>query len=635
MAQLQQPNIPQMPPYYYPPRRRRWWIPVLIIGIVFLLFVLPILVFLGLAGSFFSKEPVEVRSNSVLYLDLGMKLDEYSGGNPIQAIFGETSASYNDVLQAIRRAKSDDKIKGIYYKAGGTQMGYAKNLELIDALADFKKSGKFIFAYFEMGTESDYLRSLPADKIFMPSEGMMSLNGFGINTMFFKGLLDKIGIEFTVQQFEDYKSAGEMYSRKNFSDSTKKEYRVILNQRHNSFVDAVSKFRKLDKDMINNVLNRGVYTADSLLALGFIDSLASELEVKEMMKSLTNKHEKDSKKSKLRLVGISDYLNNITSNDAEIADKDKQIAIIYAVGPIVDQESNNFNTDKQITKKLATYIKQAREDKKIKAIILRVDSPGGSVMASDAIWSEVYKTRGVKPIYSSMSDVAASGGYYISMACDTIIAHPSTLTGSIGVIVSIPNINGLLKKLDITSDTLSTTAAAQDLSVNYPFNAKQLDKLHNLSKSVYFRFVNKVAQGRHKTFEETRALAKGRVWSGEDAKKYGLVDTLGGLQTAINIAKRRLGISENVKIRIREYPEKEDEVEAILKLFKISRHNDEDTRISSLLEEYFTSKNLSVKDVYDNIPELMKLQLKYTLSLLQISQKEPVMVAMPDYIDIR
>ncbi len=631
----QQSGMPPYPPYYPPPqpRRTRWWIPVLIIVVILGIFTIPVFVLLGLAGSAFTNEPVEVRNNSVLYLNLGEKLEEHTGGGSIFEAFGEKSQpNFFEVLQSIKRAKGDDRIKGIYYKARGTAMGFAKNIELIEAINDFRKSGKFVYAYIDMGTEADYMRALPADKIFMPSEGMVELNGFGVNSMFFKGMLDKVGIEFHVEHFEDFKSAAESFNRKGFSDSARKQLRIIVQQRHRNFVDAIANYRKLDKEMINEVLNRGVYTADSLKALGFVDSLMTEADLKDMLKNMTNKNENDSKKHKLRLVDVSDYMNADFNDDKPVPDKD--IAIIFASGTIVDQASGGMNSEKQITKKLAEYIRKAREDKKIKAIILRVDSPGGSVMTSDIIWQEVMKTRGVKPIYASMSDVAASGGYYIAMACDTIIAHPATITGSIGVIAAIPNFSGLLGKLDITSDTISSTKATQELSFNYPFNQAQKNKLHDMIQGVYFRFVNKVAESRKKTFDETRSLAKGRVWTGEDAKKMGLVDVLGGLQDAINITKARIGVPAGKKVFIKEYPVKEDPFDMIFKLFG-KKDSDDEVSINKVIDGYFSRGNSTYTEIYNNMPEPMKRQMDYMRTLLYMSYKDPVMIAMPNYIEIR
>ena len=250
-------------------------------------------------------------------------------------------------------------------------------------------------------------------------------------------------------------------------------------------------------------------------------------------------------------------------------------------------------------------------------------------MTSDVIWKEVMNTKGVKPIYASMSDVAASGGYYVSMACDTIIAHPATVTGSIGVIAAMPNISGLLGKLDITMDTMTTTPAANDLSINYPFTQRQKDKLHGLIEKVYFRFVNKVAEGRKMTFEQARALAKGRVWTGEDAKRIGLVDVLGGLGDAIKIAKARIGVKENQKVSLVEYPRPEDPIEEIIKMFKGSKDGD-DANIKATFENYFRRGSSTYSEIYSIMPPLMRMQIDYARTLIMMSQKEPYLFAMPN-----
>lgn len=629
--QQQSQPYPPFPPYYQPPKRRRWWIPVLIIGIIFLVIIVPVIMFFALASSVFDEEPIVVKNNSVLVLKFGEKIEEYSAGSRFDELFGQKTASFNDMLTALRNARNDDRIKGLYINVTSTQSGFAKNLELMDAIQEFRNSGKFVYSFIEMGTEADYMKALPADKIFMPQEGLVSLNGFGIEGMFMKGLFDKIGLQFHVEQFEDFKSAGESMSRRNFSDSAKKEYRVILEQRHRLFVDAVVKYRKLDRAFVNAALDRGLYTADTLKALGFVDSLMALSDFKEMLKNQTNKDsetKKDKKdKKKLNTISVADYVRSDYEDDREYVE-DKQIAIIYGSGAIMDQQQG-FSDEKIITRKLASYIKKARENDKIKAIILRIDSPGGSVMTSDAIWKEVMNTKGVKPIYASMSDVAASGGYYVSMACDSIIAHPATITGSIGVIASIPNISGMLGKLDITLDTMSTTASAQDLSVNYPFSKRQIDKLHSMIEKVYFRFVTKVADGRKITFDQARAMAKGRVWTGEDAKRIGLIDVLGGMQDAIRIAKARIGVSDKQKVSVVEYPRPEDPIEAIIRMFKGSNDND-NVSISKAFSRAIGQSNSVYAEIYEMMPPILRMQMDYVRTLYAIGRNEPYMFALPN-----
>ena len=254
-----------------------------------------------------------------------------------------------------------------------------------------------------------------------------------------------------------------------------------------------------------------------------------------------------------------------TKSDREGIDRDNQIAIIFASGAISTPSSNPFENETIISSSaFISNLKKAVNNKKVSAIIIRINSPGGSVLVSDEIYTAILKAKEKKPIYCSMSAMAASGGYYLASACDKIIASPSTLTGSIGVISMIPNLNGLINKLGISIDTISTGPSAQDLNNMIPFSQRQKDKLHTLSKGVYFRFIEKVAKSRNKTFEETRALAKGRVWTGADAYRLGLVDTLGGLQTVIAMVKKDLGVPQEQKIRLQTYPRSEDGLNALL-----------------------------------------------------------------------
>ena len=300
MAENQQ-NVPPVPPppyYMYPQRKTRWWIPVVIIGGILLVGIIFIMVIVGSIGASFSfnKEPVSIKQNSILYLDLGKIVSEYPASSPFDFLQNGYKASFLDIIEAIKRAKDDKRIDGIYYKASIAQIGFAKAKEIQDALADFKTSGKFIYAFLETGREIDYYLALPADKIFTSSEGIIEINGFGASSVFMKGLFEKLGIDFYVLGFEDFKSAGEQLSRNNFSDSAKKQLRVILQQRYDMFLEAVVKYRKMDKEKVKDAMERGVYTADSLLALGFVDSLINESNLKEMLKDMTCKTGTDKNK---------------------------------------------------------------------------------------------------------------------------------------------------------------------------------------------------------------------------------------------------------------------------------------------------------------------------------------------------
>ncbi|MFY8161955.1 MAG: S49 family peptidase, partial [Candidatus Kapaibacteriota bacterium] len=514
------PNFPPFPPNYNQPKKRKWWIPLVIVMSVIVLFFVVIFAIIGSVFSDFNFEekPVKVSKNSVLYINFAGGVQEYAqNDNPFAALSGGSSksASFIEHLRAIEIAKNDDNIKGIYIYPKGN-IGFAKSLELIEAIEEFKKSGKFVYAFIEAGTETDYMNIVSADKIYMPTEGMIELNGFGTSALFMKGLFDKIGVNFHVQGFEDFKSAGDSYNKTKFSDSSRYQLEVLFQQRHNEFVNLVAKNRKMTPETINTILSRGIYTADSIKALGFVDELISENNLKERIKVMVNgkkatkdeENEKDEKDDKLSLITVASYINseNLNIDNEKVAPDSKQIAIINSVGAISSGKNSSSpfgGGDYEI--KSGTFVEQlkkAREDKDVKAIILRIDSPGGSVIASDEMWEEIMKTKKVKPIIASMSDVAASGGYYMAMACDKIVAHPSTITGSIGVILAIPNVAGLMNNLGLTSDTISTTPAAQFMNGMYAYTDKDKAQLYNLSKGIYYRFLSRVAESRGKTVEE-------------------------------------------------------------------------------------------------------------------------------------
>ncbi|MFC2131561.1 signal peptide peptidase SppA [Bacteroidota bacterium] len=650
MANSQQGTMPPAPPpYYMQQRKTRWWIPVVTIAAVFAAIIIVFIIGIAVLSTAFDKEPYQVKKNSVLYLNLKGNLEERTNDSPFNFLNLQNNFTHSDVLWAIKRAKADDRIKGIFIKGGLAAMGFAKAEEIRKEIEDFKKSGKFVYAYLDWGRELDYYLALTADKIYMPREGMLELNGFAITAMFYKGLFDKIGIDYFVLGFEDFKSAGEAYSRKNFSDSARYQYRIILNQRLNHLIDAIVDSKGLDRQFVSDALDRGIYSADSLFALGFIDSLLFEEDVKMMIKKEifpdldkekdSKKDSKKKSKEKYSLVSIGNYIQDLPEIKDKnlIAERDKQIAIIYASGPLVEQVQEDFSDELKITsKEFISSLKKAREDDNVKVIIIRIDSPGGSVITSDAIYEEIKKTTEVKPVYASMSDVAASGGYYIAAPCDTIIAHPSTITGSIGVVMAIPNLSKLMDNLYLSVDTIATGPAATQLSGLIPLNEKEKAKVKNIARGVYDRFLNKVAKHRNKTYDEVRAIAKGRVWTGEDAYKIGIVDVLGGFDKAISLAKQRMGVPDSMKVHIQEYPRKKDAMETILKMFDLGDQNDDEVKID-ITEAMAKYLGVGVEDfipAYNALPEDVKDQIKYMITIIQLSEKEKVLMTLPEKVII-
>jgi len=651
------PPPPPPPPYYMPPQRKksRWWIPLLIVVGVFVLMIVSVIGIIAVIGSSvaesFEEEEVTIKNNSVLYINFKKPLQEYDKGEGFSLnASGDKTLSFLDALNAIKRAKDDENIKGIYYVASGNLPGMAKMHELQEAMLDFKKSGKFIYSYIETGNKNDYFFALPSDSIFMPREGYLEGQAMGASVMFYKNMLDKIGVNVHVQQFEEYKSFGETFSRTNFSDPAKEELRALLQQRHDMFVSSVSTLRNLAKQQVAYLLDKGIYRSDSLVSYNWIDGIATETQVRDKIKSRLgisddnngssdneeNNSDKKKKKSssKLELVSLRTYANSDSGTSENEIDEENEIAIIYGVGGIRTGKtsSNPFNSgDMEIAStSFIDDLRRAREDDDIKAIIIRIDSPGGSALASDMIWDEIQKTKKVKPVYASMSDVAASGGYYIPMACDTIVASPYTITGSIGVISVIPNFSGTMSKIGVTVDTLNTGKSSQFMNPLFAYTDEDKARLKGLMEPIYTSFVSKAAQSRKKTYEEMRMLAKGRVWTGADAHKHGLVDVLGGFQTAIDIVKKRLGVAKGKKVRISLYPRQKDSFQELLESFGIGKNNDdEDAQINEQFKSFIGESVLESVSEKSALPLPVRQQITDALTVTRIGMYEKVQMALP------
>ena len=653
--QGQQPPRRSPSPPAYPAQRpaqqksSRWWIPLAIIGGVVLLFIAGVVAFFvaignSLESGLTAKKEVTTKKNSVLYINLSRPMQEYYPSGGIS--FGPKSdpAAFLDALLALKRAKNDENIRGIFIRTSGSAAGFARTAELQEAMAEFKKSGKFIYAYIESGGRPDYFFTLPADSIFMPAQSYMSINAAGASVMFYKGMLEKIGIDVYVEQFEEYKSFGEQFSRAGFSEPAKAELRTLIEQRARAFNDAVAKYRRLSPEAVNAAVSHGLFRSDSLLAAGFIDGITTEETVRERMEQRVYAGEdddkSDKKKRKLNLISLDDYVNSKNAPaGGEVASKDKQIAIIYGVGGIRTGKTSGGGfggSDAEIASTtFISYLKKVREDDNIKAVILRIDSPGGSALASDLIWEEIRKTKAVKPVYASMSEVAASGGYYIPMACDTIVASPHTITGSIGVIAVIPSFKGTLEKVGLSVDTISTGESSQFMNPMLGYDATQRARFRGMMEPIYKDFVSKAAKSRNKTYDEMRALAKGRVWSGSDAKAAGLVDVLGGFQTAISIAKRRIGVPDSVRVLVQQYPRPSNGLAELLKMFDISNDNDESERTGDAIEKMMNDKAWKALTESGILPESLINHAKYALQLARAGHREHGLAALPFSLEIQ
>lgn len=631
------------------PKKKKYWIPILIVSICIIVFIIFPIIFINWISSNFKTTPTKIEDNSILYLDLS-NIEEYSNSFSFTNIINQYHPSnFLDILNCIKEAKTDNRIKGIYFEClMGTNIPDVKASELQSALVDFKKSGKFIYSYIENGNEDDYFNALPSDSIFVCSESLIEFNGFGAASLFPKGLYDKLGVEFEVVQCEDFKSYGEVYKNKKFSDSARYQQKIIIEQKENSFIKAVEKFRKIPQEKTLEYFNSVFYSAKELVEKKLVDVIISQDEIKELMyKKIFNKSSKNNKSILFKdfeennIVTINKYIENIKQNQPKNNNlknnNDDGIAIIYGCGEILAQSKNNFIQDEQaiIANKFIDNLKEARENKNIKGILLRIDSPGGSVIASEAIYQEILKTRKIKPVYASMSDVAASGGYYISMACDTIIAHPKTITGSIGVIMAIPNYNKALNKLDINIDTISSGHGNPfGITSVLPIDNDSKEKLKKFGFDTYFRFLSKAAKARNKTVEEMRKIAKGRVWTGQDAYKIGLVDVLGGFDTALDLLKKRTGLKNKKDVKLYIYPKKNNFTDMLFSLETFGKMSLTWLKFDSKLN--MNTSNIDYKPLLSQmIDKDIQNSILYNINLINLLQQEKVLVSLPYYIKIK
>lgn len=629
-------------PYAPPPRKSRWWIPFAVIGGVLLggisIFLFIIGIFIGGIFSAFEDGSTQdpIKENTVLMIDLSDGLKESSTQDPFAAFSGGGSGqSLYDVLDAIRKAKSDDKIKGIYITGGPSGAGMAKLAEVRDAIEDFKSSRKFVYAYIDMGTKSQYYLASVADSIFMPHEGLIEFTSFGASAPFMKGLFDKVGVTWHVEQFEEYKSAAEMFTRDKWSEPAKEEVRALLEQRTDMFVTTVAESRRLEPSYIKAVMDHGVFEPDTLKHYRLVDALVHEEEVRRRMHARMNPND-TTEYTKLRTVGVSRYIDQAKDNESN---GDKGIAIVYASGTINSgKRGGPFEDDGVYSQSFIKQLKKAADDEDVNGIIIRIDSPGGSAFASDEMWTAIREVRKKKPVYASMSDVAASGGYYMAMACDTIIAHPATITGSIGVIMSLPNFSGTISKVGVTVDTISMGASASFMNPLLTMTDAERDRLRSYGASTYRRFVQKVADSRGKDFESTRLLARGRVWTGAAARERGLVDIEGGLTVAIDAMKKRIGATKNEKVEITRFPRQQDGLEALLAMFgkeEDAESVDEPSAgasARSVVEAMLarvSSDPVGARQVYEAMPAPLRRQVEHTSAVTRLAVKEPVLTVLP------
>lgn len=530
---------------------------ILITGIITtLIFVFVLIAAFKDASKMGDDKTYKAKDNSVLRLNLDAEIKERGHKNPLGdldlgPLMAKGSFGINDIVDNIKKAKTDEHIKGIYLEVSSPVAGFATLEEIRNALLDFKTSGKFVYAYSEGYSQKGYYLATTANKVFLNPQGALEIKGLGSQIMFFKNMLDKMNVEVQIFRHGKFKSAIEPFMLDKMSEANRAQIETYLGSLWNHMIVGVSKERKISVDEINTVANNlAIRQPADAVKYKFIDELKYEDEVFDLLRKNVGIGAKD----KINFVQLDDYMN---APGTTVKSKN-QIAVIYAVGDIVSGEGEEDNVG---SARIVKAIRQARLDENVKAIVLRVNSPGGSALASDVMWREVMLAKAAKPFIVSMGDVAASGGYYISCAADRIFAQPNTITGSIGVFGMIPNAQkALAEKIGITIDTVNTNKHSDVGTILRGVTPDERDYVQQSVESIYDVFITKVANGRKTTKEKIDSIGQGRVWSGADAIKINLVDELGGLKDAIAYAAKKANVTD---YKLLDLPKQKDPIEEL------------------------------------------------------------------------
>jgi len=573
------------------------------IGILFIIFIF---IVIGIASGLpsASSKNSSISDNSVLHLQFNTSIPDRTSNNPIDNINFTTlevssTLGLNTILENIRKAKKDPRIKGIFLDLESINAGMASVEEIRNALMDFKQSNKWILSYSEIYTQKTYYLASVANKVYLNPAGIIEVRGFANQVMFYKNALEKLDVDVQIIRHGKFKSAVEPFMLDKMSDSNREQLQKLVNSMWESWLTKVTDGRKISIDSINNIAdNLLVRDAKSAEKYGLVDKLTYRDELITILKEYLEIEEKTS----INYISLNKY-NNVPSS--EITNSANKIAVIYASGSIESGKSDQGSMGSETVSKA---IRKARLDKNVKAIVLRVNSPGGSALASDIMWREVELAKKAKPVVASMGNVAASGGYYISCAADKIVASEKTITGSIGVFGIVPNFQGFLNnKIGITFDGVKTNKHSDIVTVYRPLTNDERAILQAGVEKVYDDFITKVATGRNMTKEAVDKVGQGRVWLGSDAIKIGLVDEIGGLNKAIEIAKE---LAELDDYSIKSYPE--EELDPLIQVF---------TSIATDIKSDIAEEQLG--DTY-----------KYYQQVQKITNQSGIMTRMPFEIDV-
>jgi protease IV len=554
-----------------------------------ILFGLLILIFFSVlvAGMSEDKQAI-IEENSVLHLKLDAQISELQRENPLAGLPVPGGDVINigilQLKEAIAHAKDDDKIKGIYLEVSYPQAGFSSLEEIRESLIDFRQSGKWVVAYGEVMSEGAYYLASACDKIYLNPEGEIEFNGLTVEIGFFKKLMDKLEIKPEIFRVGEFKSAVEPFLLEKMSPENRLQLTELVNSIYGHVLTQISASRNIPVEQLKNISdNMLVKDAAGALQLKLIDSLLYKDQFDALMKSKLGV-------AKDKSIRYTKY-NKYRKSYSDYSKSDNEIAVIVAEGTIMPGENNG--SDNVIAgKTFVEEIRKAREDDDIKAIVLRVNSPGGEFRASDMIWREVQLAKKAKPVIASMGDYAASGGYYLSMGCDTIVAQPHTITGSIGIFGMMFDMSDFLgNKLGVTFDEVRTGQYGELYTVTRPLTAEEKSFIQKSLEKHYDTFTSKAAEGRNMQWEDLKKVASGRVWSGQQAKERNLVDVLGGFNDAIRIAAKSANIESDYKVRY--YPREKPFFEEIVsKLEENARVNAMKTELGEMYPWYNQYKKI-------------------------------------------
>ena len=570
---------------------------IVLAGIIFT--ILGIVTMVGMVAS--SDTETTVKENSVFVLELDGTLSERVQENPFQSLMGEDyqALGLDDILASIRKAKENENIKGIYLQGGMMDASFASLEEIRNALSDFKESGKFIVAYADQYGQGMYYLASVADKVIVNPQGSIAWHGLASQPVFYKDLLQKVGIEMQIFKVGTYKSAVEPFIATEMSDANREQVSAFLTSIWERLLEDVSASRGIRADALNKCADEimDLAPAETYIANGMADTLLYKDGVLNYLKELTEREADEN----LRTLTLADMKN--VKRNVPLDKSGNIIAVYYAYGDIDGSTSADEGINSE---KVIRDLRKLREDETIKAVVLRVNSPGGSAYGSEQIWREVVLLKEKKPVIVSMGDYAASGGYYISCAADCIVADPTTLTGSIGIFGMFPNMEGLLTdKLGLHFDMVKTNPYADMGDITRPFNAAEKEAMQNHINNGYKLFVKRCADGRGMSVEAIEKIAEGRVWTGATAKELGLVDELGGLDKALEIAAQK---AEVEAYSVLNYPGKSD---IFSKLLDEGKESYIDGKMTETLGEYYNYAKFirNLKDA-DRIQARMPFDLR-------------------------